>query len=110
MCYVGLEEGGDFGLLWCLEARISWELARGKGKAVYQGMEEMMVVVGHGGMVEKGGFVGLTGIFEEEIVGGAVGIGRALGMDQLVTVDLIVVRPEAVKDEPAVYSFNLWTI
>ena len=40
----------------------------GVGK-VYEGLEEEVIIVGSGGVVEKGSMVGVTSVFYEEILG-----------------------------------------
>ena len=42
------------------------------------GAEEEVVVVGHGGVVEKGSMVGGAGVFEEDVFGDAVFVGCTL--------------------------------
>ena len=34
----------------------------------YEGAEHEVVVVGHGGEVEDGGFVGVAGVFDDEVL------------------------------------------
>ena len=55
--------------------RFSWGGGRGIG-GKYEAVEEEVVVEGHGGVVEEGGFVGLAGGFEEEVVRCGVGVER----------------------------------
>ena len=40
-----------------------------EARKVYEGFEEKVIIVGGGGIVEKGGMVGITSVFYKEIFG-----------------------------------------
>ena len=75
---LGRELGGHVGALGRLRggARDQRE-GRGTGAGEgYQGFEEEVVVVGHGGVVEKGGIAGIAGVFDGEGLGAEFSIHR----------------------------------